>query len=222
MSFLLRDLLASGAEEAPAISAPGRSPLAFGALRSLIEQTIEQLNALGIGRNERVAIVLANGPEMATCFMACASGVTSAPLNPAYRADEFEFYLSDLHARALIVEQGSTSAAVGVATKMGVRVIDLVAHADRGAGYFSLQPRDKGIAATPAAHGGYAHAADISMVLHTSGTTSRPKIVPLSQSNLVASASNIRNSLQFTPQDCGLNVMPLILIHGLIARVLAP
>jgi hypothetical protein len=60
---------------------------------------------LGIGRNDRVAIVLPNGPEMATCFMACASGVASAPLNPAYRADEFEFYLSDLNAKALIVEQ---------------------------------------------------------------------------------------------------------------------
>ncbi len=222
MSFSLRDLLASGSEDAPAISAPGRSPLAFGALRSLITQTVDQLNALGIGRNDRVAIVLANGPEMATCFMACASGVTSAPLNPAYRADEFEFYLSDLHARALIVEQGSTSAAVDVAAKMGVRVIDLVAHADQGAGYFTLQPRDKGSSMAPAAHGGYAQAADVSMVLHTSGTTSRPKIVPLSQGNLVASASNIRNSLQFTPQDCGLNVMPLFHIHGLIAGVLAP
>jgi len=222
MSFSLRDLLASGAEDAPAISAPARSPLTFGGLRSLIAQTIDQLNALGIGRNERVAIVLANGPEMATCFMACASGVTSAPLNPAYRADEFEFYLSDLRASALIVEQGSTSAAVDVATKMGVRVIDLVAQAERGSGYFSLQARDNGATAAPAAHGGYAQPTDISMVLHTSGTTSRPKIVPLSQSNLVASASNIRNSLQFTPQDCGLNVMPLFHIHGLIAGVLAP
>ena len=95
MSLSLRDLLASGAEDAPAISAPARSPLTFGSLRSLIAQTIDQLNSLGIGRKDRVAIVLANGPEMATCFMACASGVTSAPLNPAYRADEFEFYLSD-------------------------------------------------------------------------------------------------------------------------------
>ena len=87
MSIVLQDLLASGANPAPAISAPARLPLNFGALRALIATTIEQLNALGIGRNDRVAIVLPNGPEMATCFMACASSVTSAPLNPAYRAD---------------------------------------------------------------------------------------------------------------------------------------
>ena len=222
MSFVLRDLLATGADDAPAIAAPGKSQLSFGALRSLIAETISRLNAFGIGRNDRVAIVLPNGPEMATCFMACASGVTSAPLNPAYRADEFEFYLSDLHARALIVEKGSTSAAVEVAQKMGVRVIDLIADSERGAGYFHLQPRDGDTATGQAERTGYAEPEDISMVLHTSGTTSRPKIVPLSQSNLVASATNIRNSLQFTAEDCGLNVMPLFHIHGLIAGVLAP
>ena len=127
MPDILRDLLANGADAAPAISAPARPSLSFGALRALIGGTISQLNAFGIGRNDRVAIVLTNGPEMATCFMACASGVTSAPLNPAYRAAEFEFYLSDLNARALIVEQDSTSAAIEVAIKLGVRLLDLIA-----------------------------------------------------------------------------------------------
>ena len=222
MSSVLRDLLSRGANSAPAISAPSRTPLTFASLRELITATIAQLNALGIGRNDRVAIVLPNGPEMATCFMACASGVTSAPLNPAYRADEFEFYLNDLNARALIVEQGSTSPAIAVAEKLGVGIIDLIADPALGAGNFRLQARDPAPAATPAAAGGHALPGDVSMVLHTSGTTSRPKIVPLSQGNLVASATNIRNALQFTEKDCGLNVMPLFHIHGLIAGVLAP
>jgi acyl-CoA synthetase (AMP-forming)/AMP-acid ligase II len=226
MTEILRDLLANGADAAPAISAPARPNLSFGALRALIASTIGQLNALGIGRNDRVAIVLANGPEMATCFMACASGVTSAPLNPAYRADEFEFYLSDLNARALIVEQGSTSAAIEVAIKLGVRLLDLIADPQGAAGNFLLQERSGTQTTTPTLSstttGGFAQPGDVSMVLHTSGTTSRPKIVPLSQANLVASATNIRNSLQFTAQDCGLNVMPLFHIHGLIAGVLAP
>lgn len=230
MQPTLQTLLATGADNAPAISAPSRSPLSFGALRSLIGSTLATLNGLGIGRNDRVAIVLANGPEMATCFMACASGVTSAPLNPAYRADEFEFYLSDLNARALIVEQGSTSAAIEVAGKLGVRLLDLIADPQGPAGNFVLRERNGAPATTQTtpstpsstATGGFAQPGDVSMVLHTSGTTSRPKIVPLSQANLVASATNIRNSLQFTAQDCGLNVMPLFHIHGLIAGVLAP
>ena len=119
MPITLKNLLAAGADSAPAISAPGRAALSYQALRALVDNTLASLNALGVGRNDRVAIVLANGPEMATCYMACAAGTTSAPLNPAYRADEFEFYLSDLNARALIVEQGSASPDVAVAGKLG-------------------------------------------------------------------------------------------------------
>jgi acyl-CoA synthetase (AMP-forming)/AMP-acid ligase II len=224
----LIDLLATGADSHPAIAAPGRSAMDFRALRSLIGETLARLNAWGIGRNDRVAIVLNNGPEMAACFAACACGVASAPLNPGYRSEEFEFYLSDLNARALIVEPGSQSPAVAVAEKLGLRVIDLVARPEQGAGSFELRLResDAAAAAAPAtaatASGGFAQPGDISMVLHTSGTTSRPKIVPLSQANLCASASSIARTLQFTADDCGLNIMPLFHIHGLIAGVLAP
>jgi acyl-CoA synthetase (AMP-forming)/AMP-acid ligase II len=212
-------MLASAEDDAVAIAAPGRAPLAYRGLRALVQRTLAQLNALGIGRNDRLAIVLANGPEMATCFVAAACGVATAPLNPAYRADEFEFYLADLHAKALIVEHDSNSPAIAVAARLGVTILDLVPGAQ--AGDFSLRPRDAA-GGTPAAHGGTAQPDDISMVLHTSGTTSRPKIVPLSQRNLCASATHIARTLHFTAADRGLNIMPLFHIHGLIAGVLAP
>ncbi|HEU4457709.1 MAG TPA: acyl--CoA ligase [Methylibium sp.] len=217
----LKTLFGAGAEAAPAIAAPGRAALTHGGLRKLVDKTLASLNAMGVGRNDRVAIVLNNGPEMASCFIACASGTTSAPLNPAYRADEFEFYLSDLKAKLLIVEQGSTSPAIGVAEQLGVRVADLVVPAGASAGEFELRARD-GKSSTAAARGGYGEPGDIGMVLHTSGTTSRPKIVPLSVGNLFASANNIRTTLAFAANDCGLNIMPLFHIHGLIAGVLAP
>ncbi|KPF50733.1 AMP-dependent synthetase [beta proteobacterium AAP121] len=213
-------MLSTAADDAVALTAPGRPALSHGGLRALVQRTLATLNGLGIGRNDRVAIVLANGPEMASCFLSAACGVTTAPLNPAYRADEFEFYLADLNAKALIVEHDSTSPAIEVAKKLGVRLIDL--HAGSAAGDFTLQPRDGAQAAAPATQGGLAQPDDISMVLHTSGTTSRPKIVPLSQRNLCASARNIAATLQFTPADRGLNIMPLFHIHGLIAGVLAP
>ena len=221
----LKDLLASSADSAPALSAPGRTTLTHGGLRAQVQATVASLNAMGIGRGDRVAIVLANGPEMAACFIACASGVTSAPLNPAYRGDEFEFYLSDLNAKALIVEADSTSPAIEVAHKLGIRMLNLVVAADAPAGTFNLVPRDDTSSVTPtvpAAEGGSARPDDVSMVLHTSGTTSKPKIVPLSQRNLVASAQHIGLTLAFTAADCGLNIMPLFHIHGLIAGVLAP
>ncbi len=215
-------LLQAGAAEAAAIGAPGRPKLTHGGLRALAERTIATLNELGAGRNDRVAIVLPNGPEMATCYLACAGGTTSAPLNPAYRADEFEFYLSDLNAKLLIVEQGSTSPAVEVAARLGVRLVELCVADGAPAGDFTLRAKDGASTPTPAARGGWSEASDIGMVLHTSGTTSRPKIVPLSVGNLAASARNIRTTLQFTAADRGLNIMPLFHIHGLIAGVLAP
>jgi acyl-CoA synthetase (AMP-forming)/AMP-acid ligase II len=222
MATTLLELLATGADEAPALSAPGRPTLTHAGLRAQVAATMAALNALGIGRNDRVAIVLGNGPEMAACFVACASAVTSAPLNPAYRADEFEFYLSDLQAKALIVEAGSTSPAVDVAQKLGVRLLDLLVEPGAPAGRFILVPRSGSTGAAAPAQAGSAEPDDVSMVLHTSGTTSRPKIVPLSQANLVASARHIGRTLAFTPGDCGLNIMPLFHIHGLIAGVLAP
>jgi acyl-CoA synthetase (AMP-forming)/AMP-acid ligase II len=218
----LKDLLATGADETVAIAAPGRPGLVYRALRELVATALESLNALGVGRNDRVAIVLPNGPEMATSFLSCASGTTSAPLNPAYRAEEFEFYLSDLKAKALVVERGSASPAVEVARRLGVRIVDLVVDDGAPAGSFRLVAREGGAASEPAARGGYGESDDIAMVLHTSGTTSRPKIVPLSVANLCASARHIRQTLAFTPSDVGLNIMPLFHIHGLIAGVLAP
>jgi acyl-CoA synthetase (AMP-forming)/AMP-acid ligase II len=214
----LHDLLNAGADDAVALAAPGRPALHYKALRALIAETQSALNASGIGRNDRVAIVLPNGPEMASCFLACASASTSAPLNPAYRVDEFEFYLNDLQASALIVEQGSISPAVEAASKLGIRVIELQVADGAPAGHFTLGE----LAPASCDHGGPAQAGDVAMVLHTSGTTSRPKRVPLSVANLYASARNIATTLQFTAKDVGLNIMPMFHIHGLMAGLLAP
>jgi acyl-CoA synthetase (AMP-forming)/AMP-acid ligase II len=213
--------LLAGAGPAPAISAPATKALDYAGLRALVERTIARLNGLGIGRNDRVGIVLPNGPEMATAFVAIGAGATAAPLNPAYRADEFEFYLSDLNARALVVQKGIDTPAIAVAARLAIPVIELMPRPERGAGEFELAAAG---AAAPAqaAQPGPAQADDVALVLHTSGTTSRPKIVPLTQRNVCASARNIRRTLGLGPEDRGLNIMPLFHIHGLMAGVLAP
>ena len=216
----IRDLLAKGADDATAIAAPSAGPLNYRGLREQVDETIAALNAIGIGRGDRVAIVLPNGPEMATAFLSIAAGAASAPLNPQYRADEFEFYLTDLNAKALVVEAGAPSAALDVAAKLGVPVIGLKATPEKGAGRFVLET---GAAPECAPRlGGSAEASDIALVLHTSGTTSRPKIVPLTQANVCASARNIGQTLSLTAVDRGLVIMPLFHIHGLIAGVLSP
>src|SRR5271163_3117289 len=133
-SRTLHGLLASGRDEAVAIAASGATPLTYAGLRELVGETIASLEAFGIGRDDRVAIVLPNGPEMAAAFLGVASGATSAPLNPTYRADEFEFYMRDLGAKALVVEAGSTSPALAAADKLGMSVLTLTPVAGAGAG----------------------------------------------------------------------------------------
>ena len=214
----LHEMIALQAPESTAMMAPGGVPLSYDALNRLIVQTTAALNAMGIGRGDRVGIVLPNCPEMATAFVAVASACTAAPLNMAYRADEFEFYLSDLKAKALIVAVGSETPALAVAAKLGVAVIELKASPEKGAGSFELISGQDDLANLP----GPAHADDVALILHTSGTTSRPKIVPLSHRNVCASARNISHTLQLTSADRELHIMPLFHIHGLIAGVLAP
>ncbi|MDF2366725.1 acyl--CoA ligase [Sneathiella sp.] len=213
----MRELINSGAGEDAAIGAPGCASLTYDGLNKLSNHVTERLNNLGIGRGDRVAIVLPNGPEMASAFVTVASAATTAPLNPDYKAEEFEFYLEDLKAKALIVEKGSKSPAVGAAQKLGVMVIELTVPENAAAGNFELMGESVGRATSP----GPAEADDIALILHTSGTTSRPKIVPLSHRNVAASARNIARSLALTPKDKCLNIMPLFHIHGLIAAVLA-
>jgi len=215
------DLLEAGAPAATALSAPGSTPLTYRALRQLARDTLNALNQKGIGRDDRVAIVLDNGPEMAAAFVAVAAGATAAPLNPGYRADEFEFYLTDLSARLLIIEQDKASPAIDVARKLGIPVARVAATRERGAGSFSLIFPEGKTSSLPV-RPGPAAADDIALVLHTSGTTSRPKIVPLAQRNVCASARNVRQTLALVASDRGLNIMPLFHIHGLIAGILAP
>lgn len=216
----IHHLIATQAQQNPdaiALFAPGRAPLTYSRLLSQVDNVVQTLNAIGLGRNDRIAIVLPNGPEMAVTFLAVAAGATNAPLNPAYRATEYDFYLSDLHAKALIVQSGSDSPARAVARAHGVPLIELSPALEAEAGIFTLT----GDECPRTARAGFAQPDDVALVLHTSGTTSRPKSVPLTHTNVCASAHHITAALKLVSNDRCLNVMPLFHIHGLIGAVLS-
>lgn len=216
----LHDLAADAPIDAAALAAPGATPMSHGALRDLQAETVERLNQIGIGRGDRVATVLPNGPEMAAAFLALAAGATTAPLNPAYREDEFDFYLSDLGVRALVVPDDMDTPARAVARRRDIQVLELRRRAPGPAGAFDLSCGDPSSDHRPES-GGLAQSDDVALLLHTSGTTSRPKIVPLTHRNLTASARHIGATLGLGAEDRCLNIMPLFHIHGLVAGVLA-
>ena len=194
-----------------------QEPLTYGRLAERIAETTAQFRQIGIARGDRVAIVLPNGAEMASAFLAVAASCSAAPLNPAYRGEEFRFYLEDLKARAIILMRDVETPAEAVATALNIPVLWL--EKTETAGDFRLDC-SAGHGAEPAADGP-AEAQDEALVLHTSGTTSRPKVVPLSGANITRSACNIRDTLKLTMADCGLNIMPMFHIHGLIASLLS-
>lgn len=229
----IAEILRRQAEQRPhadAILAAGRNPLTYAGLAGLFADIRGQLRAFGIGPADRVALVLPNGAELAACFLCVAGVATAAPLNPAYRRGEFDFYLSDLRAKALIVEEGVPSEAREAAREAGILIVELRPSLP-DAGIFTLAADHATLAAEHATlaaeHAGTIQRpvgtrdADVALVLHTSGTTSRPKIVPLSQANLCLSARNIAQWLQLDSHDRCLNVMPLFHIHGLIGAVLS-
>ncbi|MGB8646884.1 MAG: AMP-binding protein [Anaerolineae bacterium] len=216
----LPNIIAAHADTSPdsiALLAPGQAPLTYRQLATEIDIAVQQLHSFGIERQDRVAIVLPNGPHMAVAFLAVAACAVSAPLNPTYRAEEFDFFLSDLRPRALVVLAGQPdSTAAQVANKQRVPIIELVPDL-KTAGAFTLAGRTM-----PTANKAEPPRPDeVALVLHTSGTTSRPKQVPLTHANLYASAHHVQSSLELGPQDRCLNVMPLFHIHGLVAAVLS-
>ena len=201
--------------DAPAIVASRRPSLGYAAVAEQIEIVAGAVRAAGARTTDRVAIVLDNGPEMATAFLGVAACAACVPLNPGYRADELRFYLQDTRTRAVVALAGESGALPAVVRALGLASIEIETDRDAPAGSFRIAgaPRQPpGECAAP-------H--DTALVLHTSGTTARPKIVPLSQANLVASARNIARHLALTSQDRCLNVMPLFHVHGLVGALLA-
>ena len=209
------ELLARHDPESPALADVSGEAMAYGALREQIGRTGEALNASGVGRGDAVALVLRNGPQAAAAFVAVASAAAAAPLHPGLTRHEFEENLESLRARALIVDGSAPPAASAAAAERGVPVFLL--QPTHSAGAFRLRTGRSARAARP----GPATPGDTALLLHTSGTTARPKLVPLTHANLVASARSVARTLRLGPADTCLNVMPLFHIHGLAGVLLA-
>jgi acyl-CoA synthetase (AMP-forming)/AMP-acid ligase II len=203
--------------EAPAILAPGRTALTFGQLGDRLGSAARTLRRAGVERGDRVAIALPNGPELAVAALATASVATCAPLSPGLRAEDSLRRLSDLRPRFLITNAGTNCAARDAAEALRIRCLDIAWEDAAPAGMFEFGPIATPVPAsdTPPAD------ADVVLVLYTTGSTARPKLVSLTQGSLCRSAANVASALRLGPDDRCLNVMPLFHIHGFVAALLA-
>jgi acyl-CoA synthetase (AMP-forming)/AMP-acid ligase II/thioesterase domain-containing protein/acyl carrier protein len=202
---------------ATALLAPHRSPSTFAELWEHVQVLVAALQSHGVDRTARVAVVLPNGPEMAVAFLGVAACAACAPLNPAYGASEFRFYLEDARARVVIVRKDESGPVRSVADEMGLTVLEIDVAASTQAGQLR-------IVSGPIRHGislSFSQNSDIALVLHTSGTTGRPKLVALSHADLVNYARKLSRHLVLDSPDRCLNVMPLFHSHGLRGALLS-
>jgi acyl-CoA synthetase (AMP-forming)/AMP-acid ligase II len=220
----LRHLLEHHAKripDAPAILAPGREPLSYRGLHWQVGQIGRTLRANGIGRHDRVVVVLPNGPEMAVATLAVAASAVSAPVNPTFEARELEKYFADLRPRALLTEAGVEGAARRTAVACGMRIVEVSTDQNAEAGLFTLTGDQGGTldeVVSPVAE--VVSPGDVALLLLTSGTTAGPKIVPLTHANICASAYHWGAAMALTETDRCLNMVPLF--HAaFVANILA-
>ncbi|HXI42020.1 MAG TPA: acyl--CoA ligase [Bryobacteraceae bacterium] len=213
----LLDLLntAPGSRVAVVIPETGAS-VTYDSLRRQVSAAADVLAGAGIRRGDRVAMALPNGPAVIVSFLAASIAGTAAPLNPAYRYEEFLFYLEDTNARLLLLPPEAatqeTDAARRAAAARSIPV--LIAETDASGQVRISGAAEQAKAAPPAPD-------DVALVLHTSGSTGRPKRVPLKHLNLALSARNIVATYQLSPDDVSLCLMPLFHVHGLVASTLS-
>ena len=208
-----RELLSRVEESSTALVTPEGDTLTYGELLSEVTTLSSQLSQHGVSKEDRIAILLPNGPSMVISFLAVIFTACAAPLNPKYRANEIGFYLKDLGASAIITDPLTFPSGESDFAKPVDKLF-----LDGPIGNLNLSTRER----SHQTQYQEPRPDDAALVLHTSGTTSRPKLVPLRQDHLVHSATNIARSLELGPSDKSMNVMPLFHIHGLLAGLLAP
>ena len=251
----LREVLDYGEAERAALVAPDGPTITYEDLRAQVDRLRDQLHRLGIRKEDRVAIVLPNGLESIVTFLAVTATATAAPLNAAYKTDEFAFYLDDTNASAVITGPEGGEAIMEVAPKGAIHIVVAMDDAGQvsltaaggpstGSGRTDDSPwpatddspwpttDDAGEVSLTAAGGPSTGSGrtddspwpttdDVALVLHTSGTTSRPKRVPLTHRNLTTSLRNVAATYDLTQDDVSLCVMPLFHVHGLVASTLS-
>ncbi len=212
----LAELLPSADQNAPAVVVPEGGPkLTYGEFNREVERVAGLLAANGVERGRAVSIVLPNGLDFMTLFMAVArTGSIAAPLNAAYTVDEFKFFMEDANSQLAIVPPGD-HAGRDAANALGIPVLD----ASLNGADLILESNGTGLTETADVTPPTPN--DVALFLHTSGTTSRPKGVPLTHGNLITSLKNISETYELSTSDIAMVVMPLFHVHGLIGVALS-
>ncbi|PON62843.1 Propionate-CoA ligase [Parasponia andersonii] len=209
-----------------ALSVSGKFDLTHSQLQNIVDHAASLLVASGIGYGDVVALTFPNTVEFVVMFLAVIRcRAVAAPLNPAYTAEEFEFYLSDSESKLLIAPTEGIEPAKAAASNLGIPHVTATLLGGDDDGFrialSSSTNNESNAKLESVAKLAVNDTSDVALFLHTSGTTSRPKGVPLTQLNLASSVQNIKSVYKLTESDSTVIVLPLFHVHGLIAGLLS-
>jgi oxalate---CoA ligase len=211
----LAELFADPGSSAPAIVSTSASVVVnYKALAEQVERLSGRLCNAGLKSGDRVAIVLPNSLEFLVVFLALTHArLIAVPLNPADKPDEVQFFIQDAQAAAVIAE--GTNAAV----KEAITGLDLSMWQPRIDTSGVVELADLPMASRTSFDAPSPD--DVALFAYTSGTTGRPKCVPLTHANVLWSSRNIAAHYKLTSADCSLVVLPFFHGHGLIGAALS-
>src|SRR5262249_4620425 len=148
--------------------------------------------------------ILQNRWEAATIHWACQfAGIIITPLNWRAKHDEIDFGIENAEGRALIFQEASADAATSAKAARNLPRIAIEHPAAPAIDFAQLVAAGRGDATPRADAGSY------SLMLYTSGTTSRPKGVPRRHhAERAAAVAHVAQNL-YRYGECTLGVMPL-------------
>jgi acyl-CoA synthetase (AMP-forming)/AMP-acid ligase II/thioesterase domain-containing protein/acyl carrier protein len=208
--------------ERPAIITSHGNPLTYGALGEQIAAFGERLRINSVRSSARVAIILPDGPELAVAIVAAACHAVAVPLNPNFTAPELDDLFAVLRIDAVVVSEQTDCPARDVAARRGVRLLE--ASCGKPGTFEIFGSSDARMCALD---GKIAPSENVQLdspaiILRTSATTGRPKLVPVTHRNLMSTADKRRVWFNFTPEDRAICVTPLYYGQALKGTLLTP
>jgi oxalate---CoA ligase len=202
--------------QAPAIVAADLSTLTYGSLWHQVEHIGDALKQAGIGAQSRVGVALPDGAPLATTIAGVACHASVVPLNPRLTAAEIDALIVRLGLDAVILAEGADIPARSAALRHRACLFEVSSRA----GGVELILRTPAL--SPANPNTSVGLDETAMILQTSGTTARPKLVPVTHRNLLSMAARLQSWFALTPSDRVLCVTPLYYAHGLKNALFVP
>ena len=207
---------AARAPQAPALILPDGTATSYLLLHRQIEQIGGQLARAGIGLQDWVAILLPDGPDLAITVAAVSCNATAVPLNPNLTALELEDLFAYPQIKAVILSGNPRNDAREIAARRGICQFTATEESGDVRLVLCSSPPDPERLSRPS------QSDDVAMVLRTSGTTDRPKLVAVTHRNLLSTAAAIQDWFALTTSDRVLGLMPLYYAVGLKVSLFTP